>query len=135
MWNKLIPPELDARVSTALLPLRVAAGSGLATHGWGKIQNPLHWMGDGEGAAPPFFQALAAIAEFFGGIALAFGTLTPLACFGIACTMVVAVHRHLTKGGSFELAGLYLGVALLFMVAGPGRWSFDALVTRRWRAR
>jgi putative oxidoreductase len=135
MWNKLIPPELDARVSSALLPLRVAAGIWLATHGWGKIQNPFHWMGDGDGAAPAFFQLLAAISEFGGGIALACGLLTPLACFGIACTMAVAVHRHVTKGGSFELAGIYLAIAVLFLVAGPGRWSLDAIVTRRWRVR
>ena len=135
MWNKLIPPELDARVSAALLPLRVAAGVWLATHGWGKIQNPFHWMGDGEGAAPPFFQLLAAVSELFGGLALACGALTPLACFGIACTMGVAVHRHVTRGGSFELAAIYLATALLFMAAGPGRWSVDAFVTRRWRVR
>ena len=135
MWNKLIPREHDVRTSAALLLLRVFAGIALATHGWGKIQNPFHWMDKGEGAAPPFFQMLAAVSEFAGGLALAAGLLTPLACFGIACTMVVAVHRHLTRGGSMELAGLYLCVAVLFGVAGPARFSLDQVLTRRWRTR
>ncbi len=135
MLNKLIPPDLGGRASAALLGLRVFSGVMLATHGWGKIQDPFHWMDKGADAAPPFFQMLAAVSEFFGGLALAAGALTPLACFGIACTMVVAVHRHLTKGGSFELAGVYLAIAVMFMVMGPGRFSLDELLTRRFRAR
>ena len=130
MLNKLIPPTLDARTSAALLPLRVVAGVGLSTHGLGKIKDPFHWMDKGGDAAPAFFQLLAAISEFFGGLALAAGLLTPLACFGIACTMAVAVHRHLTRGGSFELAALYLGIAVLFGVIGPGKFALDPLWSR-----
>ena len=133
MWNNLIPPALDSRTSAALLPLRVVAGVFLSTHGWSKINNPFHWMDKSGDAAPPFFQLLAAVSEFFGGLALVAGALTPLACFGIACTMGVAVHRHLTKGGSFELAALYLAVAVLFGVLGPGKFALDPLWARRWR--
>ncbi len=129
MWNKLIPQQATP-VSAALLLLRVATGVAFVTHGWGKIQNPFHWMDKGGDAAPAFFQLLAAVAEFGGGIALVLGLLTPLACFGIFCTMVVAVHRHLTKGGSFELAGVYGCIAVLLAVTGPGRFSLDALWTR-----
>ena len=121
----------------ALVPLRVLAGVALAHHGWGKINNPFHWMGSGDDAFPAWLQSLAALSEFGGGIALAAGLVTPLACFGIGCTMAVAVSRHLGKGGTltgpggWELAGVYLCVAVLFGLGGPGRFSLDALVLRR----
>jgi len=133
-WDKLIP-QREGPLSAVLALLRVGTGAAFVTHGWGKIQNPLHWMDKGGDAAPAFFQLLAAVSEFGGGIALILGLLTPLACFGIFCTMVVAVHRHVTKGGSFELAGIYACIAVLLAVAGPGRYSLDALWTRALRAR
>lgn len=103
-------------------------------HGWGKIQNPFEWMGD-NASIPGFFQALAALSEFGGGLAWALGLLTPLASFGLACTMAVAVYMHAMvfhdpfvaqgPGGSYEPAAVYLCVSLLFILAGPGRFSFD----------
>jgi putative oxidoreductase len=66
------------------------------------------------------------------------GLLTPLASFGLACTMTVAVWMHATvlhdpfvslQGGrSYELAGVYLCVAVLLLLAGPGRFSVDRIV-------
>lgn len=94
MMNKLFPPQ-TLSMSLALLLVRVAAGAFFIQHGWGKIQNPFHWMDQGDAPAPAFFQLLAAFSEFGGGIALILGLLTPLACFGIACTMAVAVYTHL----------------------------------------
>jgi len=44
-----------------------------------------------QASVPGFLQGLAALSEFGGGLALIAGLLTPLAAFGIACTMVVAV--------------------------------------------
>jgi putative oxidoreductase len=64
-----------------------------------------------------------------------FGLLTPLASLGIASTMTVAVSMHLivfkdpfvnlTGGHSYELALAYLGIALLILVLGPGKFSLD----------
>jgi len=95
----------------------------------------------GEGAfAPGFMQALAALAEFGGGIAIAVGLLTRLSSFGIACTMGVAVYMHAImkgdpfvarEGGSYELAAVYLCVSLLLLAAGPGRISFDRAISTR----
>lgn len=133
MWNKLIPREHGVAMSIALLLLRAGTGVALVTHGWGKIQNPFHWMDKGGDGAPAVFQFLAALSEFGGGLALVLGALTPVACAGIFCTMVVAVHHHVTKGGSFELAGIYGCIAVLLAIAGPGRLSLDWLVTKRWR--
>src|SRR5436190_24134689 len=98
MLNKLIPQQ-EAPLSAALALLRLGTGVAFVTHGWGKIQNPFHWMDKGGDPAPAFFQLLAAFSELGGGIALVLGLLTPLACFGIFCSMVVAVPHQLTMGG------------------------------------
>ncbi|HJZ39413.1 MAG TPA: DoxX family protein [Bacteroidales bacterium] len=121
----------------ALLLFRVVSGSAFAFYGWGKIQHPLNWMGD-EAIFTGFFQALAAIAEFCGGIAWILGFLTRLGAFGIGCTMGVAVYMHLivigdpfvsfTGGGSYDHALIFLVIALLLLVMGPGRFSLDRLV-------
>ena len=121
----------------ALLLLRVTAGLAFVMHGWPKIQNPFAWMGP-EAFAPGVMQALAALSEFGGGLAWVFGLLTRLASLGVASTMLVAFFTHAflrgdpfvskTGGPSFELAAVYLCVALLLMALGPGRISLDRKV-------
>ncbi len=82
--------------------------------------------------------ALAAVAEFVGGLAWIVGALTPLFSFGILCTMAVAVHHHAVlqgdpfvgRNGSYELALVYLCVAILFLLMGPGKLSADAFIFR-----
>ncbi len=124
-------------VSIVLWILRLVAGSAFIHHGWPKIQNPLGWMGPGS-SIPGFFQLLAAISEFGGGIGWVLGLLTPLASLGIASTMTVAVYFHsmvrkdpfvnLTGGPSYELALVFLGIALVFLVLGPGKISVDKMI-------
>lgn len=121
-------------VDISLLLLRVTMGYAFILHGWGKIQNPFNWMGE-EAGVPGIFQALAALSEFGGGIALILGLLTCLASLGIACTMIVAVFMHavvmgdpfvnMTGGGAYELALIFLLISILFITAGPGRFSID----------
>jgi putative oxidoreductase len=134
-------PEHPAIASIALLLLRVTAGAAFVLHGWGKIKDPFNWMGP-DAFAPGPFQALAALAEFGGGVAWVLGLLTPLASLGIACTMAVAVYFHAILRGdpfvsmtgelAFEPAAVYFFMALLFLVLGPGRFSADrALFGRR----
>lgn len=139
-WKKTVWPEAaSARASAGLLLLRLYAGAALMSHGRGKIQNPMHWMDGAPGAPPAVLQALAAVSEFFGGLGLMVGLLTPLAAFGIACTMAFATFKHVSRGdpfvahggGSFEPALGYLVTAVLLMLAGPGRYSLDSLVFRR----
>lgn len=126
---------IGGRAALGLLIVRIIFGIGLMLHGLPKIQNPFGWMGP-NAPVPGFLQALAALSEFGGGIALALGLLTPLAMLGIISTMLVAIFTvHLPAGDPFvargggrswELAAAYLGVALLVLLAGPGRWSLDA---------
>lgn len=133
----LRPRPLPAPASVGLLVLRLVAGPAFVVHGWGKIRDPFGWMGP-DAPIPGFFQALAAVAEFGGGLAWTVGLLTPLASFGLACTMAVAVYFHAAvlgdpfvatgPGGSFEPAAVYFCVAVLLLLAGPGRWSADRLI-------
>lgn len=134
-------PEYTTAGDLALLVIRFVGGAAFMLHGWGKIQNPLTWMGP-DSFAPGVFQALAAISEFGGGLAWILGLLTPLASLGVASTMTVATWFHAIKRGdpfaskggeaSYELAALYLCLALVFIALGPGRFSLDrALFGRR----
>ena len=117
----------------SLLVLRVVAGAAFLYHGWPKIHDPFGWMPP-EAGMPGVLQALAAVAEFGGGLAWILGLVTSLASLGLAITMAVAVYKHAIawgdpfvsmEGGSWELAAVYLGVALVLMTVGPGRFSLD----------
>lgn len=128
---------VGGRGAVGLLLLRVFAGVALMMHGWPKIQAPFSWT---KGIPGPL-QAAAALSEFGGGLALALGFLTPLAAFGIACTMGVAAmmahgsdpfmasnRKGLPHVASKEPALTYLAMALLLMLIGPGRISLDWLL-------
>jgi putative oxidoreductase len=121
------------RGSAGLLLLRVVVGAAFVLHGWPKIQNPMGWSGP-DSQFPGFMQALAAVAEFGGGIALILGLLTPLAALGLAATMVMAIFSyHVPQGHvfvgdpreSFELAAGYLASSVALLLLGPGRFSVD----------
>ncbi len=138
--KKFFGEFVEGRGALGLLIVRVIFGLGIMQHGWGKIQHPFNWMGP-DAAVPGFLQFLAALSEFGGGIALILGLLTPLAMFGLACTMLTAIFTvhiragdpFVARGGgrSYELAALYLGVALLMLFTGPGKLSLDAKIFGR----
>jgi putative oxidoreductase len=138
MMNRVFPSFIQGPGAVGLLVLRLIAGLAMMQHGLPKIQKPFEWMGPG---MPGFLQALAALSEFGGGLAVAAGLLTPLAAFGILCTMAVAaVKVHMlaghpwvanTPGPSYELASIYFAIALLLILIGPGRLSLDWLLFGR----
>lgn len=136
-WRALVfPPPPSTRASVGLLVLRAFAGGAMMSHGWSKVQNPFHWMDKAASPAPAPFQALAALAEFGGGLALILGLLTALASLGLIATMAVAIQLHVAKGdpfGKWELAALYLVVSLLLLLGGPGRFALDELLARKVR--
>ena len=125
------------RASVALLVLRLVVGLAMILHGWGKIQNPFGWMPP-DSPVPGFFQFLAALSEFGGGIALVLGLLTRLGSLGLAITMLVATSMHAFvmrdpfvssgSGGAFELPLTYFAISLLFILVGPGKYSADAQI-------
>ncbi|XXT23871.1 DoxX family protein [Sorangium sp. So ce429] len=168
MLNFLFPRAVDRSTAAGLLFARLVAGTAMALHGAPKMMAAASWMGPGP--VPGWLQALAAFAEFGGGVAWILGLATPLASAGIAVTMIVGIAIvHIPAGdpfirltvqgidagpgipfgglpawfvraggrsaggsGSSELASLFIGFAVLLLAAGPGRFSLDALLARRF---
>ena len=141
MKKFLYPTFWQGRAGFALLLLRLVFGTAFILHGAGKIAAPFSWMGAGA-PVPGFMQALAATAEFGGGIALVLGLLTPLAALGILGNMTVALLTvHIPAGQpfvssnpaqpGFELPMIYWTIALLFLLVGPGTYSLDSLLFDR----
>jgi len=128
-------------VALALLILRVVIGLTVAAHGAQKLFG--WWDGPGmkgwtgamnhmriRPAAP--WAWMSAFAEFFGGIGLALGLLTPLPSLAIAGSMLVAIalvhwpHGFFTAKGGFEFNLAILAAIAAVAIAGPGAYSLDA---------
>jgi putative oxidoreductase len=130
-----------------LLVLRLVAGLALAAHGAQKL---FGWFGGyGLAGTGGFMEQLgfhpgrraawmAGMAEATGGLLLALGAATPLAATLIVSVMLVAIVTvHWSKGyfnhnGGYELLLLYAITALSIVLAGPGRFSIDAIVGREY---
>lgn len=137
---------ITGRGAIGLLVLRLVFGLGLMLHGLPKMAAPLSWLNQmaGDAAPPAILQALAAFAEFGGGLAIIIGLLTPLAAFGVSCTMLTAIttvslaagHPFVGAPGapSYESAAGYLAVALLIIITGPSALSLDYLLFGRRRS-
>ena len=90
---------------------------------------------------PALFAFLAIGAEFAGSVVLITGFLSRVSAFGIAVTMLVAalmVHTSngffmnwmgSQKGEGFEYHLLAIGLALIVIIAGGGKWSIDSLLS------
>ena len=133
MKNAFCCEIVGGKGAVALLALRLVAGPAFIIHGWPLIQHPFSWMGT---ALPGWLQALGAFAEFGGGMALLAGLLTRLAALGLSITMLVAIfYVHIPKGdpfvgkgGSWELAAVYLAIMVALALRGAGVFSLDALL-------
>lgn len=120
-----------------LLGLRLFAGLALAVfHGTGKFPPPDWFVGAVTGMglpAPAAFAWVGTVAELAGGLLLAIGLLTrPVAIFVLAHFLMVVTLAH--AGDPLpdrELAMFYGMTAFLFALAGPGRYSLDAIVFKR----
>jgi putative oxidoreductase len=127
--------------SFGLLLVRVVMGAAFMFHGWPKIQNPTNWLNSETTDVHGALQAAAAVSEFVGGGALILGLFSRLAALGTGITMAVAigiVHLALRDPfvaapgkSSWESAAIYLACSILILLAGPGRFSLDALLFRQ----
>jgi putative oxidoreductase len=127
----------------ALLLLRATTGALLAGHGAQKLFGAFGGHGpDGTGA---YFESLgmrpgrtwaqvAGASELGGGALLALGALSPLGPLAVMGVMAMAALRGhggkpiwATAGGA-ELPVTNLAIAAALALAGPGRYSVDALL-------
>jgi putative oxidoreductase len=119
-------------------------------HGWPKIANfaafkdGWHVPGFLPFLSPPLSLIGTIACEFAGGILLAIGLCSRPAAFLLGFAMTVAAFDVLGGAPWFlgpgvtaakEPALLYLLVALVVIVSGPGAWSFDAGIHRDRRRR
>ena len=127
-------------MSYGLLLLRVFVGLSFVGHGTQKLFG--WWGGHGPQGTGGFFASqgwrngvqmavLAGLAEAGGGVLLALGLLTPLACAAIAIVMLnaifsVTLKRAFLLGSELELT--YLVTAISLAAIGPGRFSLDRAI-------
>jgi putative oxidoreductase len=121
----------------ALAVVRVGFGLSLAlAHGLGKLSHPdqfVNGLTQGGFPAPALLAWVAILSEFAGGLLLALGLFArPAAAFVIGTLGVAAFHVHAADPyQKKELALAYVVIGLAILIAGPGRYSVDALLARR----
>lgn len=124
----------------ALTLLRITVGVIMMVHGWDKLIDIPTYRGFFENMGiplPGLSVYLAVGGEFFGGLGLIVGLLTPIAAFGVFCTMAVAVfHVHfanglLAKDNGFEYPLTLMMAALYFIFNGGGCISLDSLLSKK----
>lgn len=126
--NDVVP--LIARVTLALfiLPHGLQKTAGLfGGYGIGATVGFMATLG-----IPTALAYLAIAVESIGGIALLFGLFGRLAAAALGIQMITAallMHRASffvgQQGGGFELHLLALGLALIVVLKGSGKWSVD----------
>ena len=97
----------------------------------------------GQMGIPALFAALAILAESAGAVALIAGFLGRITALGIGSVMIgaaVMVHAKVgffmnwtgqLPGEGYEYHLLALGLALVVMLQGAGRYSVDRVLTQR----
>ena len=113
--------------------MRVIAGLNFASHG-GQL---LFGMFGGMPGSNTLLLQLCGWICLLGGFLIAFGLLTRPAAFissgtmAVAYFMVHAPHSFFPIANQGERAVFYSWVFLFIFFYGPGRWSIDALISKR----
>ncbi len=123
------------------LVLRVIFGSFMAFgHGLGKLQGyseRAESFSDPLGVGSPLSLALAIGAEFFCSLLLVLGLGTRFVVLPLIFTMIVAgfIIHGADPFGKKELAFVYLTAFTVILMLGPGRFSLDHLIAKRFRGK
>ena len=134
----------DPAATAGLTLLRVVLGVTFLLHGWQKFAE---WTIAGTQASfaemgVPLAEIAApavAVVELVGGLLLVVGLATRVVAALLALDMLGAlVLVHLAAGffaatGGVELVLLLAAASLLFVLAGAGRWSVDAVIAAKRR--
>ena len=147
---------LLVRVASSLQPafllcIRVYFGlwpAGIAVNGWGKLHNlgrVTQFFASLGLPAPGATAAFVATFEFVAGILLAIGLLSRVAALGLVIDMLTAyitsdreaLSNFFADPSKFYNADpfLYLAVALVILIFGPGMLALDYLIEKKYANR
>jgi uncharacterized membrane protein YphA (DoxX/SURF4 family) len=133
-------PSSTSRSTTdaALLLLRIGfAGLLIGFHGWARAHRAAGFLFFGQPWTfvdvvgrlgfpfPAFFAVMSVASESLGVLLLIPGYFTRVAAFFSVVNFSVALYNEMHKGDPWELPALYLLMALVILIAGPGGWSLD----------
>ena len=124
-----------------LLLVRIFAGFAMISHGFPKLQQ----LFSGEviqfydlfGMGEKFTLILAVFAEFVCSIFLILGLFSRIAVSFLLITMLVAaflVHSS-DPFSKREMSLLYLSIFSMILATGPGKFSVDAMISKRRESR
>lgn len=124
-------PELRQKLSSlGLFIMRAGLSIGMWTHGWPKLVNYAE-------RAPSFVNpfgigseatlVLAILAELLGSIALTIGLFSRLSAAALAFSMAIAAYYF-----GHELAYIYMLAYIGLIFTGPGRYSIDQMIYKRY---
>lgn len=139
IYRFLFPTNLSSNGrSIFLLSLRLLFGILLMWHGvvkWANYETLITVFPDPLGIGSQVSLLLAIFAELFCSIFFIFGFLYRLVLIPMITTMAVAffiVHSgSISQGG--ELAFVYLTMFLILFVSGPGKISFDYIISSQYK--
>ena len=133
MKNLIFPTNFhEPTMSRLLLVMRLFFGVLFLMHGYDKLVNyeTLSTLfPDPFGIGVDTSLVLVVFAEFFCAMALIVGFLFRLILLPMIFTMGVAFfYAHGASIADGELALIYLGVFIMMLLTGPGRYSMDNLI-------
>lgn len=136
----------------AAFAARMALGIVVFPHGaqklfgwWGGygLTGTLHYL-TGWAGIPWIFALLVILIESVGSLMIFFGFCTRFAAFATLCNFVgVMFHSHAKngffmnwlhsqdRGEGMEFFFLLIGLAIVLIITGGGKWSVDAALTRK----
>lgn len=110
---------------------RLILGILMIIHGWPKIKNlkgTAEWFSNSGFKPGKFWAFIVAVLEFFGGIFLIFGFLTPIITLLLIIEFLVIIIWKILKHepiNSFELDLLILVLSLILLFNGSGELAID----------
>jgi putative oxidoreductase len=154
MIHKIFPIAGKNYQQSAPVFLRLAIGFGFVAHGWAKLSKGpdgfANLLTQLHVPFPHLMAWISVLTELLGGFALLAGIAVSLAAVPLICTMLVAmftIHIHygyssvktigLTPQGplfgppGYEINLLYIAGLISLMLTGAGRFSLDALLTKK----
>jgi len=125
----------------ALLLGRLGVGLLFMSTGWGKVHSldkVTHFFETLGIPAPGLNAVVVGYSELLCGAALVLGVLTRLATIPLIVSMIVAIltAKRSDLHGLFDLIGFeeftYLVVLVMIALLGPGNWSVDRILGKRY---